>query len=260
MAVLQGDRLPSVLQELLEAKYKIVWMDQLDVTSRREEIKAILVHHSPRNEALSQLMRELPNLRAVVSFGVGINHIDLNLAKQLGIHVSNTPNCLNAATADLAFGILLAVARNIVSGDTMARHPSTHQFDLGWFGTEVNSSVIGIVGMGRIGIEIAKRARGFDMKVIYHNRGRRPEEDEAKVQATFCPNLRDLLQQSDYVVVAVPLAEETKKMFKTEQFAAMKKTAFFVNICRGGVVDHDALIKALETKQIAGICCEWYLT
>ena len=252
MTVLQAQRLPSALQELLESKFHIVWLNDLDTTCEREEIKAIFVHHSPRNETLSQLMRDLPNLKAIVNHGVGINHIDLHLAKEIGINVSNTPNILNAATADLAFGILLAAARNIVAGDAIARHPSTQQFETSWLATEVSGSVIGIVGMGRIGIEIAKRARGFDMKVIYHNRRRRKEEDEADVEAVFCPTLMELLQQADYVVAVVPVTEETRMMFKAEQFAAMKRTAFFVNICRGVVVDHDALTKALETQRIAG--------
>jgi glyoxylate reductase len=253
MSVLQARRLPSSLQELLESKFHIVWLNDLDTTAKREEIKAIFVHHSPRNDDLTQLMRDLPNLKAIVNYGVGVNHIDLHLAKEIGIKVSNTPNVLNAATADLAFGILLAAARNIVSGDAIARHPSTQQFETSWLATEVSGSVIGIVGMGRIGMEMAKRARGFDMKVIYHNRRRRKEDDEAQVQATFCPTLIELLQEADFVVAVVPVTEETRLMFKAEQFASMKRTAFFVNVCRGAVVDHSALTKALETQQIAGM-------
>ena len=252
MSVLQGQHFQPVFQQLLDAKYKPVLLDELDKTAKPEDIKVILVAQHPRYERLVQLMRELPNLKAVVNFGVGVNHIDVDVAKQIGIKVSNTPDCLSAGTADLAFAILLAAARNVVIGDSIAKHPSTEKFDMHWLGTEVNGSVIGIVGMGRIGFEIAKRARGFDMEVVYHNRHRRPKEEEEKVQASFCSSLVELLSQSDFVVAVVPATEETKRMFKIEQFAAMKKTAIFVNICRGTVVDHDALTKALEMQQIAG--------
>ena len=157
------------------------------------------------------------------------------------------------ATADIAMTLLLGSARRIIEGDKIARDLSTASFPGNKFlGQEVSGSTIGIVGMGRIGSKIAKRAsKGFDMKVVYHNRRQKSAEEEHAVCATFVPVLNELLQQCDFVVLSAPSTKETYRMMGREQFKAMKKTGIFINIARGALVDHDALVEALRDGEIA---------
>jgi glyoxylate reductase len=149
----------------------------------------------------------------------------------------------------MAMTLLLAAGRRLIEGDAYARSPEFTTYDPGYMlGREIHGSTIGIIGMGRIGSQIAKRARGFDMRVLYHNRTRR-EADEAQYQATYC-SLDDLLDQSDYVVVVTPLTAETKGLIDRPQFERMKSSAILVNIARGPIVSTDALTWALQEGQI----------
>jgi len=193
-------------------------------------------------------MDALPNLKVVSNFGVGVDHINLDDAKSRGIPVGNTPDCLNETVADMAFALLLSSARNVVEGDRIARDPQTKEFAMNWFGSEVNGATLGIVGLGRIGEKIAKRALGFDMKVVYYSRHRN-ENAEKQFGAVYA-DLEGLLRQSDFVVLVVPLTSHTKHMISTAQFECMKPTATLINMARGGVVDHDALLKALDSGKL----------
>jgi len=158
---------------------------------------------------------------------------------------------LTDCTADMAFALLLASARNVVQGDRISRSPETKQFTHlhGYYGTEVSGSTIGIVGMGKIGGAVAKGANGFGMKVLYHNRNRR-EDDEKQFGAQYCSTLADLLTQSDFVVLCTPLTPETKHVITAKELSLMKPTATLVNIARGGVVNHVDLTNALQTGVI----------
>ncbi|HMO57451.1 MAG TPA: D-glycerate dehydrogenase [Roseiflexaceae bacterium] len=197
------------------------------------------------------LMDLAPNLKVISNFGVGVDHIDLAAARERGIPVGNTPGILDGATADMTFALLLAVARNLVIGDRFARSADFTHYDPGFMlGYEVHGTTIGIIGMGNIGRQVARRAHGFDMHVLYHNR-RRDEAAEADIGAHYT-DLNELLQTADYVTLNMPLTPETRGMIGREQLALMKPSAFLINVARGGVVDHDALLNALQQRQIAG--------
>jgi glyoxylate reductase len=197
------------------------------------------------------LMDRMPRLKVISNFGVGVDHIDLAAARQRGIPVGNTPHVLDGATADMTFALLLAAARNLVIGDQFARSPAfTHYDPTILLGQEVHGATLGIIGMGNIGRHVAQRARGFDMHVLYHNR-RRNMQTEASLGVTYA-SLPDLLQQADFVSLNVPLTPETRGMIGRDELAQMKPTAFLINVARGAVVDHNALLQALEQGWIAG--------
>jgi glyoxylate reductase len=188
-------------------------------------------------------------LRVISNHGVGVDHIDLEAARQRRIPVGNTPDVLNGAVADMTFALLLAAARRLTEGERYARDPQTTAFGINdRHGRDVHGSTLGIIGMGKIGLEIAKRARGFDMKVLYHNR--HPRKDlPADCPATYT-TFEGLLQQSDFVVLMMPLTPDTYQLIGRRELAQMKPTATLVNIARGGVVDTDALTEAMQAGQI----------
>jgi glyoxylate reductase len=190
-----------------------------------------------------------PAVRVVSNNGVGVDHIDVTAAAARGIPVGNTPGVLNGATADLAFALLLAAGRRVVEGDRYARGPDFHRFDPSLIlGREVHGSTLGIVGMGRIGEQVAMRARGFGMTVLYCNR-RRNEAAEITL-GVACATLDDLLARADYVVLTVPLTAETRGLIGKAELARMKPTANLVNVSRGAVVDIDALTDALRERRL----------
>lgn len=195
------------------------------------------------------LLDALPAVRVVSNCGVGVDHIDVAAASARGIPVGNTPGVLNGATADLAFALLLAASRRVVEGDRYARGPDFLRFDPSFMlGREVHGTTLGIVGMGRIGEQVAMRARGFGMTVLYCNR-RRNEAAEIALGATHA-TLHDLLTRSDHVVLTVPLTPETRGLIGRAELAMMKPTANLINVARGAVVDIDALTDALRANRL----------
>ncbi|NXK39756.1 GRHPR reductase, partial [Piprites chloris] len=196
-----------------------------------------------------ELLQSLPNLRIVASSGVGIDHLDLNLLSSFGVKVSNTPFIVSTDTADLGMALMLASSRRLVEGYEMAVSPDTEYFPADWLGAEVSGATLGIVGMGTIGYKVAERAKAFEMKILYHNRSQRKKEESA-VGAVYCKKIDDLLQQSDFVLLAVNLTPETHKLIGKRELELMKPTATLINISRGLVVDQDALVEALQNKVI----------
>jgi len=190
-----------------------------------------------------------PRLKVVSNFGVGVDHIDLVAAARRGIPVGNTPGAVDGATADLTMAILLAAARNVVAGDRFARSSAFTHFDPSIFlGAEVHESTLGIIGLGRVGRQVARRARGFDLRVLYHNR-RRDLEAEATLGVVYA-SLPDLLASSDFVTLNVPLTPETRNLIGEKELRLMRRDAILVNVARGGVVDHEALHRALKDGTI----------
>lgn len=195
------------------------------------------------------VMDTMPNLRVISNQGVGIDHINLEDAKARGIPVGNTPGFVDGATADMTFALLLAAARHIVRGDHFARGPEfTHYNPNIWHGQEVYGATLGIVGMGGVGRQVARRANGFDMNILYHNRNEIPDI-AAELGATYA-SLADLLAQSDFVALNMPMTPETRHMIGRKELAMMKPTAILINAARGGVLDHDALVDALREGSI----------
>ena len=197
-----------------------------------------------------EMLDRLPGVRIISNYGVGVDHINVPDAAARGVPVGNTPGILDGATADMGMALLLAAARLIVKGDRHARSPEFTRYDPGYMlGREVHGMTLGIIGMGAIGSQVAKRARAFDMTVLYHNRRRR--EDETALGAAYRP-LDDLLWESDYVMLTCPLTDETRNLINAETLLKMKPTAALVNVARGGVVDTQALYEALRAGVIGG--------
>jgi glyoxylate reductase len=189
-------------------------------------------------------------LRIVAQMAVGYDNVDVAAATERGILVTNTPGVLTETTADLAFALLLAAARRVVEGDRLARmggwkswHPSF------LLGQDVHGATLGIVGLGQIGLAVARRARGFDMRILYHARTRHPQA-ETELDLEFV-DLDRLLRDSDFVSLHVPLSAETRHLIGERELALMKPTAVLVNAARGPVVDQRALYTALKERRIA---------
>ncbi len=219
-----------------------------DVTvSGADDVDGIYTYSHPHVDGA--VMDRLPGIRIISNYGVGVDHINVKDAADRGIPVGHTPGVLNGATADVGMALVLAAGRRIAEGDRYARSPQFLVHDPGFmWGREVHSSTLGIVGMGAIGQTVAKRAKAFDMDVLYYNRRRRPDAEEA-VGAKYV-SLDELLTQSDYVMLCCPLTAETRGLIGAAQLAKMKPTATLVNIARGGVVDTQALYEALRDKVI----------
>lgn len=189
-------------------------------------------------------------LRVVSNFAVGVNNIDVPEATRRGIRVCNTPDVLTEATADLAFGLLMAAARRFSDAERFLRAGEFTGWDpWGFLGVPVFGRRLGIVGMGKIGRAIAARARGFEMPVLYHNRTRIPKAREKALRARYA-GLDDLLAKSDFIVLCVPLTDETRGMIDRDRLRRMKTDAVLVNVARGEVVDEGALAGALKEGRI----------
>ncbi len=199
----------------------------------------------------AEIMDASPGLKVISNMAVGFDNIDVPAATSRGILVGNTPGVLTETTADFAFTLLMAAARRVVSGDKYTRRGDWKTWGpMILLGYDVHHATLGIIGSGRIGMEMAKRARGFDMKILYHDVVRRKPEEEAALGLEYVSTLEELLSRSDFVTVHVPLTADTRHMISTRQFAAMKPTAVLVNSARGPVVDPKALYEALKSGQI----------
>ena len=194
------------------------------------------------------LLARAPKLRVVSNYAVGFNNVDLAATDARGIVVTNTPDVLTETTADLAFALMLAAARRVVEGDTLVRNGRWR----GWapdqlLGHDVHGATLGIVGLGRIGRAVARRARGFGMRVLYWNR-RRLARPPAGVRYASLPAL---LGRADFVSLHVPLTSDTRHLIDAAALARMKRTAILVNTSRGPIVDEAALVRALRARRIA---------
>ncbi len=199
------------------------------------------------------LLVQCPDLKVISNIAVGYNNIDVPACTRRGIRVTNTPGVLDDTTADLTWALLMAAARRIAEGDAYVRAGDWKiAFGVQYFlGQDIHHATLGIIGMGRIGQAIARRALGFDMRCIYYNRARLPEADEKRLNATRVER-DELLALSDFVVVMAPYSPATHHLIGAAEIAKMKPTAILVNAARGGVVDDAALAEALRERRIAG--------
>ncbi|KGX89629.1 2-ketogluconate reductase [Pontibacillus halophilus JSM 076056 = DSM 19796] len=201
------------------------------------------------DQVSSELLGTAKGLKAVANLAVGFDNIDLTSAEENEVVVTNTPDVLTETTADLTFALMLATARRIVEAADYVRNDEWKNWAPYLLaGTDVHHKTIGIVGMGRIGEAVAQRAKGFNMNILYHNRSRNTEAEQA-LQANYA-TFEELLIESDYVVCLAPYTEETHEMFNTQAFQKMKDTAIFINASRGKNVDEEALYDALVAKEI----------
>jgi glyoxylate reductase len=192
-----------------------------------------------------------PHLRIVAVAAVGYNIVDVAAATRRGILVTNTPDVLTDTTADMAWALMLGVARRVPESDRFVRAGKwTGVYWSQLMGVDVHGATLGIIGLGRIGQAVARRAQGFGMRVLYHNRKRDPEAERA-VGAEYRAKA-ELLREADFVVLSIPLSAETRHLIGAAELALMKPTAYLVNVARGPVVDEAALVDALQSGRIAG--------
>jgi glyoxylate reductase len=205
-----------------------------------------------------ELLRAAPKLRIAANVAVGYDNIDVDACSKRGVAATNTPGVLDETTADFAWTLLMAVARRLSEGELLARSGNWKGWNLDQLcGADVWGKTLGIVGFGRIGRAVARRASGFQMKVIYTDAVRAPEGVERSVSAEF-RDMNALLAESDFISLHVPLLPETRALFDAPKFYRMKPTAFIINTSRGPVIDEAALVAALENKKIAGAALDVY--
>jgi glyoxylate reductase len=199
-----------------------------------------------------EFLRSAPKLRIASNVAVGYDNIDVDACTKRGVVATNTPGVLDETTADFAWTLLMAVARRVAEGEALARSGNWKGWNLDQLcGADVWGKTLGIVGFGRIGRSVARRASGFQMRVIYTDAVRVSEEIERSLNAEF-RDMNSLLGESDFVSLHVPLLPETRGLFDAPKFFRMKPTAFLINTSRGPVIEEAALVSALENNKIAG--------
>ena len=255
-------RLPAPAEEILAAQCDVVFFEEDRPIGREELLQGVrgvdgLI--SLLSDPIDGEVMEAagPQLRVIANYAVGYNNIDVAEATRRGILVTNTPGVLTEATADLAWALLMSVARRVVEGDAFMR---SGQFN-GWsptllLGEEISGKTLGIVGFGRIGQAVARRAQGFNMRVLYFSRRRHPEA-EAALGAEY-RELDQLLAESDVVSLHVPLTDQTHHLIGRRELELMKPNAILINVARGPVVDEAALVEALKGGRLAGAGLDVY--
>ena len=191
-----------------------------------------------------------PHLKIAANMAVGYNNIDVAAAANKGIVVTNTPGVLTETTADLTFALMMAAARRLVESSDFLRAGNWSSWSpMELTGQDIYGATLGIIGMGRIGQALARRAKGFNMRIVYHNRSRKPEVEQ-DLELEFYQDLYEMLSVCDYVCILVPYASELHHFIGEKELNAMKKTAVLINTARGGLVDEEALYKALSTGKL----------
>lgn len=248
-------KLPHEVVEPLQSKYEVKMWDKEDVMAPRE----VLLEEAKKADALLTMLSDKideevfskgENLKVVANLAVGFDNINVVRASEHGVAVCNTPDVLTDTTADLTFALLMASARRLVEAAEFVKQGAWQSWSpLLLAGHDIHHKTIGIIGMGSIGSAVAKRAKGFDMNILYHNRSRKPEV-EAELGAIYS-TFDDLIEKADFVVCLTPLTEETRDLFTREVFGRMKDTAVLVNAARGPVVNEKDLYDALVAGDIA---------
>jgi glyoxylate reductase len=248
-------KLPENIILKLSEKFDVNMWNKEDVPVPR----AVLLEEAKKADALltmlsdridEEVIKAGRSLKVIANLAVGYDNIDLDAATACRVAVCNTPDVLTDTTADLTFALLMATARRLIEAADFVREGKWQSWSpLLLAGHDIHHKTIGIVGMGKIGEAVAKRATGFDMEILYHNRTRKPEA-EAAIGARYV-SFEELVERSDFIVCLTPLTQETKNLFTREVFKKMKKTAIFINASRGAVVDEQALYEALTNGEIA---------
>ncbi len=248
---------PAAVEQALQERFDVTFQrTPLDVQQWKEALQEYdAICPCVADRITAELFTGIkPRTRLLANYGVGYNHIDLEAAKAHGIVVSNTPDVLTDATADLAMTLMLMLARRAGEGERQLRRGEWQ----GWFpthmmGTMVTGATLGIIGMGRIGLAMAAKAHyGFGMKILYHNRSRVGDSAIGAMQAEYCADMTDLLKRADFVALHCRGGPDTRHLLNAERLALMQPHAFLINTSRGDVVDEAALIAALKAGRIAG--------
>ena len=192
-------------------------------------------------------------LRLIANFGAGVNHLDLKAARARRIIVTNTPGVLTEDTADMTMALIVSVPRRLAEGEKLVRSGTWAGWSPGgMLGHRIGGKTLGIVGMGRIGQAVAARARAFGLAIHYHNRQRLPAVLEAQLGATFHPDLDDLLAVTDIVTIHTPLNDDSRDLIDRRRIGLLRPHVYLINASRGGIVDEEALVDALEAGRLAG--------
>lgn len=262
MKVLVTARIPEEVLSLLTADHEVETfesdppMARLSLLEKVRGKDGLLCTITDRID--DEVLQRAPKLRVIANNGVGFDHIDLGAATRGKILVSNTPGVLTDSTADIAFALILATARRVIEGDKLTREGKFKFWaPLHFLGQDVSGKTLGVIGLGRIGRAVAKRAEGFDMRVVYYSRVRRDADEEKRLKVTFAP-LDELLRISDFVSVHVPLRPETRHLISDRELSLMKRTACLINTARGPIVDEKALVEALRRGVIRGAGLDVY--
>ncbi len=255
-------RMPKACEDRLAARYAVrLGNDEItfsvdDIVRHADGADAIIVW--PTEAMNAAAIAALPkNVKVISAMSVGYEHIDLAAAKQHGFRVTNTPDVLTDATADAAMLHILGATRRASEGDRMVREDRWKGLrPTSFLGTQITGKRLGIVGMGRIGVATAVRAKAFGMRILYHNRKPTPEANA--LGAVFVETLEGLLAQSDVLSLHCPLSAETKNLLDAKTIALLPDGAFVVNTARGGLIDDNALIAALQSGKLAGAGLDVY--
>ena len=258
LSVVVTRRLPQVVETRLTELFN-TWLRDPDLPMSRDELVAavsdadVLVPTITDQIDASLLAQAGPRLKLIANYGAGVDHIDVTTARQHGILVSNTPGVVTEDTADMALALILAVTRRIPEGLALMQGGDWH----GWspmanLGGRIGGRRLGILGMGRIGQAVARRARAFGMQIHYHNRKRLRPEVEAELEATWWESLDQMIARMDIVSVNCPHTPATFHLMNARRLKLMKPTAVIVNTSRGEVVDENALTRMLRAGEIAG--------
>ncbi|MCS7125590.1 MAG: D-glycerate dehydrogenase [Aigarchaeota archaeon] len=256
MKVYVTRRIPEIGLKILREYCEVIYRDELAPPTRKElldNIKDVDAIYCTLNERIDrEVIDSSPRLKVVGTMSVGVDHIDIDYATSKGVYIVYTPGVLTETTADLAFALILSTARRVVETDRIIREG---KWKLAWaptmmLGYEVYGKTLGIIGLGRIGAAVARRAKGFRMKILYYDKIRR-EDLERELEIEF-REIDDLLRESDFISIHVPLTNETRHLIGERELRLMKPTAILVNTSRGPVVDEKALVKALREGWIAG--------
>ena len=254
------DNIETRMRELFDAK-----LNDTDTPFSREKLEeavreADILVPTVTDKIDSNIIKYASsNLKLIASFGTGVDHIDLKSANKSSILVTNTPGVLTEDTADVAMALILSVPRRLLEGDKKLRNSQWKGWaPTGMLGRRINGKRLGIVGMGRIGQAVARRAKGFNMSIHYHNRNRLHSDIEQTLEATWWSNLQDMIPRMDIISLNCPLTNSTNKIFGKDELNLIQNHAYIVNTSRGEVIDEAILIDVLSKNQIAGAGLDVY--
>jgi glyoxylate reductase len=248
------------MRELFNAE-----LNQTDIPLSREELKQVVARaHVLVPTVTDRIDEEIissagSQLKLIASFGTGVDHIDLKAARKAGIIVTNTPGVLTEDTADVVMSLILSVPRRLAEGDALVRSGKWNGWaPTGMLGHRINGKRLGIIGLGRIGQAVARRARGFGMSIHYHNRHPVHPEIEQELEATYWQDIDQMISRMDIISINCPYTPETHHLLSRDRLSKMPNHSYLVNAARGGVVDETALTELLAQGQIAGAGLDVY--
>jgi len=255
-------KIPIVAYEMLSKEFQVDMHNDITLLSKEEIIEgikgkdALLCLLSDKID--KEIIESNPDLKVIANYGAGFNNIDVEIAKKHNIPVTNTPIVSTISTAELTIGLMIGIARRIVEGDKITRAGDfTGWSPLYHLGVELSSKTLGIVGMGNIGKAVAKRAKAFDMNIIYNSRTKLSEKNESEFGMKYV-SMDELIESSDFITLHASYNPELHHLFNEDIFKRMKNTAYLINAARGPMVDELALLKALEDKVIKGAALDVY--